>query len=260
LEIISVVMQKGGVSKTTSAANLAAVLSRSGKKVLVIDADPQANLTFSLGINSLRESESIYEFLFEDIDLKKVVKKTKSKIDIIISHENLYAAEMRFFKLMSEGATISQLTFMLKERLDPFKNEYDYIFIDCPPSLGMLTINALMASDSVLIPIGCDIFSLTGLRLLLDNVERARKGNPNLKIRGIFGTMFDPRTNLSAEIMQKVRMIGEKKDIKVYDTTISKCVKHAEAPGHGLPSVLAFEKNDLVQQYVTLTKEVFEIG
>ncbi|AVX40814.1 chromosome partitioning protein (plasmid) [Carboxydocella thermautotrophica] len=260
-EVISVAMQKGGVAKSTSTANLAAVLVQYGKKVLVIDIDPQANLSYALGINPITaEGKSVYNFLFEDeIDYSDLIKETKSGIDIIFSHENLYAAEMKFYRLMSEGYTIADLTFKLKEKLQPIRDDYDYIFIDCPPSLGMLTINAFIASDSVLIPLGCDIFSLTGLRLLLENIERTKKGNPGLKVKGIFGTLFDARTNLSAEVMQKVRQIGERAGIKVYNTTISKCVKHAEAPGRGLPSVLVFEKNELVQQYRTLAKEVFDL-
>lgn len=260
-EIISMAMQKGGVAKSTSTANLAAVLAQYGKKVLAIDIDPQANLTFSLGINPLKfTGKSVYNLLFEDeIEWKEYINKTKSGVDIIASHENLYAAEMKFYRLLGEGYEIGDLTFMLRDKIDSLKKKYDYIFIDCPPSLGMLTINALIASNSVLIPLGCDIFSLTGLRLLLENVERTKKGNPGLKVKGIFGTLYDSRTNLSSGVMQKVRQIGEKSGIKVFDTTISKCVKHAEAPGRGIPSVLAFEKNELVQQYRTLAKEVFNI-
>ena len=261
-EVISMAMQKGGVAKSTSTANFAAILAQHKNKVLVIDLDPQANLTYSLGINPIKfTGKSIYNLLFEDeINWEEYINKTKSDVDIVVSHENLYASEMRFYRLMGDGGlAVGDLTFMLAQKIEPLKEKYDYILIDCPPSLGMLTINALIASDAVLIPLGCDIFSLTGLRLLLENVARTKKGNPSLQIKGIFGTLYDSRTNLSSEVMQKVRQIGQKSNIKVFETTISKCVKHAEAPGRGIPSVLAFDKNELVQQYRTLAKEVFDL-
>lgn len=257
-EIISLAMQKGGVAKTTSTANIAAVLVQHGKQVLGVDLDPQANLTFNLGINPMKmKGSSIYNLIFEDGDPNKIIKETKSGIDLINSHQDLYASELKFLKLLSEGNSIGRLTFLLKRILGNVLKKYDYTLIDCPPSLGMLTVNALMASDSVLIPVKCDFYSFFGLGMLLENIERSKKGNPKLSVRGIFGTEFDPRTNLSSDIMQKIRQFGEQRDVKVFDTAISKCVKHGEAPGWGLPSVLAFEKNELVQQYVTLTKEVF---
>lgn len=260
-EIICFAMQKGGVAKSTSAVNFAAVLANNyNKKVLVIDLDPQANLSFNFGIVSFKKDykDSVVGLMLLDRDIKELIQPTNSNVDIVFSHDKLYTADINFFKLVASG-TKSQgdIASILKEKLQPIKDEYDYILIDCPPALGMLTINAFNASDSVLVPIGCDIFSLSGLNLLLTYVEMAKEGNPSLKVKGIFGTMFDPRTNLSSQVMQKIRQIGAMKDIPVYDTTISKCVKHAEAPSQGMPSVLLFPKNELVQQYVTLVKEVF---
>lgn len=259
-EIISLAMQKGGAAKTTSTANIAAVLVQRGKRVLGVDMDPQSNFTLNLGVNPMKtRGSSVYNLIFEGADPNKVINPTKSGIDLISSHQDLYASELKFLNLLASGETIPKLTFILKGIINNIKKEYDYIFIDCPPSLGMLTINALMASNSVLIPVACDFYSMYGLGLLLENVERSKKGNPQLWVRGVFGTHFDSRTNLSVDIMQKVRQFGAKQGVRVFGTTISKCVKHGESPGYGLPSVMAFEKNELVQQYVTLTKEVFNL-
>ncbi|MDR3200631.1 MAG: AAA family ATPase [Spirochaetales bacterium] len=217
--------QKGGVGKTTTAVNLGAYLADAGKKVLLVDFDPQGNLSSSVGIR--KNTEGVYEALTGKIALKEVVRKTPvAGMFIAASGINLTGANVELVD--KEGRY-----FYLKKILAPVKDAYDYVFIDCPPSLGILTVNGLAAADSVIIPLQCEYFALEGLTLLLDTIKRMQvKINPKLEIGGILCTMYDSRTRLANDVVQEVvKHFGK----KVFKTIIPRNVRLSEAPSHGVP-------------------------
>ena len=225
---IAIYNQKGGVGKTTTNINLAACLAKKGKRILVIDIDPQCNTTVGLGIARKHMEYSLYDVLIdEDLDPNDaIVFHGLPNLWIIPASVKLAAAEIEFVEL--EGRE-----HRLKKALEKVKDNYDYIFIDCPPSLGLLTINSLTAVDSVLIPIQCEFYALDGVSQLLSTIELVkRKMNPDLEVQGVILSMFDGRTNLSIQVVEEVKKYF--KD-KVYSTVIPRNVKLAEAPGFGLP-------------------------
>ena len=235
---ISVINQKGGVGKTTTVINLATSLSIMGQNNLVIDLDPQGNATTGLGKNNSDENNNIYNLLIKKISLERAIQKTEIKnLDLIGSHVNLSGLEV-------ETAHDSKRAFVLKEILLKEKNglleKYDNIFIDCPPSLSLLTIMSLVASDELLVPLQTEFFALEGITQLVKTIDRIKENlNPDLKIRGILLTMFDKRNKLSSEVDNEARKFF--KD-KVYQTVIQRNVRLSEAPSHGLPCVI-YDKN-----------------
>ena len=238
MQIISIINQKGGVGKTTTVINLAAGLAKQEKKVLVIDLDPQGNATTGLGLsNSENSSDTIYGILNGTRSISEVIKKTEFKnLDIITSNVDLSGLEL-------ETANDSERAFILKVKLAPYLNDsrrsYDYILIDCPPSLSLLTVMALVSSHSVVVPLQTEFFALEGLTQLLKTIERIKVNlNPELKIRGILLTMYDKRNKLSAQVEKEARDYF--KD-KVYHTIIPRNVRLSEAPSHGMP-VLIYDK------------------
>lgn len=225
-KIISIANQKGGVGKTTTAINLSTILAKKGKKVLLIDADPQGNGTSGLGVDK-EQKFSIYDVLIEDIEIENTLQTTQIKnLDLCPSNMNLAGAEVQLVEMEDRE-------YRLKRKLDSMKEKYDYIIIDCPPSLGLVTLNSFTASDSVLIPIQCEYYALEGLGQLLKTIELVRKHmNRNIKIEGALLTMYDARTNLSNQVVKEVKKyFGD----KVYKNVIPRNVKLSEAPSYGMP-------------------------
>ena len=237
-KIISIINQKGGVGKTTTVINLAAGLSLSGKKILVIDLDPQGNATTGVGLSNLKNSEkSIYNVLNGSKKISEVITKTNfENLDIITSNVDLSGLEV-------ETAGDNRRAFILKEQLMAYLNDskgsYSHILIDCPPSLSLLTIMALVASDSLLVPLQTEFFALEGVTQLMKTIERIKNNlNPDLSIRGILLTMYDKRNKLSGEVEKEAREFFEE---KVYKTVVPRNVRLSEAPSHGMP-VLFYDK------------------
>ncbi len=244
------VNQKGGVGKTTSVINLGAYMALAGKKTLLIDFDPQGNMSSGMGIK--KRQPSIYEALAKKAEVNQAVYET--------SVENLFAIPA---SIDLSGATVELVDeknreFYLKNLLNSIKNEYDYILIDCPPSLGILTLNGLAAADKVFIPLQCEYFALEGLTLLLQTVQRVQHGiNSSLEIGGVFFTMYDSRTNLAQEVVQQVSSYF--KD-KVFSTIIPRNVRLSEAPSHGLPICKYDPKSSGARSYEKLANEVLRRG
>ena len=247
-KIISLANQKGGVGKTTTSINLAAALAAEGKKVLLIDADPQANTSSGLGIEIRELEHTIYECLVMDIDPHTAITATsRPNLDLIPSHIDLVGAEI-------EMLNIDDRENILKKVLAPLRPKYDYILIDCSPSLGLITINALTASDSVIIPVQCEFFALEGIAKLLNTIKIIKSNlNPALRIEGFLLTMYDGRLRLSMQVHDEVRRhFGD----LVSNTVISRNVRLSEAPSHGM-SVLEYDRNSKgAKNYINLAKEL----
>ena len=248
MKTICIFNQKGGVGKTTTNINLCAYLAMEGYKVLTIDIDPQGNTTSGLGLDKNNLDLSVYDVLISDTPIKDSIVRSDLVQNLFISPSTmeLAGAEVELINRNNRENII-------KDKLDEIKDEYDYVFIDCPPSLGVLTINALTCADSVLIPIQCEFYALEGVSQLVNTIQLVKKSlNKNLDIEGVVMTMFDYRTNLSNEVLKEVQKYF--KD-KVYKTTISRNVRLAEAPSFGLPIMLYDEKCKGAEAYVKLTKE-----
>lgn len=226
--IISFANQKGGVGKTTTALNIASILSKNGKKILVIDLDPQSNLTSGLGFDKSQEYLSSYDVLIQDHDISNVFVPS----DI---NENLFLVPSKIDLAGAEIELVSKLSRekILKEKLEKIKHEYDYVLIDCPPSLGLLTLNALVASDGVVIPVQCEYFALEGISQLMNTFGIVKKSlNPDLDVLGVVMTMFDSRTKLSGEVVAEVKNFF---DEKLFETIIPRNVRVSESPSFGKP-------------------------
>nr|WP_246880058.1 AAA family ATPase [Bacillus suaedae] len=250
--IISVANQKGGVGKTTTAVNLSACLAHIGKKVLLVDIDPQGNATSGVGIEKGDVDECVYDVLVEDVEPRQVIKKSALEgLDVLPSTIQLSGAEIELVPTISREVR-------LKRALATVSDDYDFIFIDCPPSLGLLTINALTASDSVLIPVQCEYYALEGLSQLLNTVRLVQKHlNTNLAIEGVLLTMLDARTNLGIQVIEEVKKYFRE---KVFDTIIPRNVRLGEAPSHGKPIITYDPKSRGAEVYVDLAKEVVTSG
>ena len=248
MKTICIFNQKGGVGKTTTNINLCAYLAMEGYKVLTIDIDPQGNTTSGLGLDKSNLELSIYDVLISDTPMKESIVRSDLVQNLFISPSTMELAGAEVELINSENREN-----IIKDKLKEIKDEYDYVFIDCPPSLGVLTINALTCADSVLIPIQCEFYALEGVSQLINTIQLVKKSlNKSLDIEGVVMTMFDYRTNLSNEVLKEVQKYF--KD-KVYKTTISRNVRLAEAPSFGLPIMLYDEKCKGAEAYVNLTKE-----
>lgn len=249
---IAIFNQKGGVGKTTTNINLAACLAMKGKKVLVLDIDPQGNTTSGLGISKKNSDYSTYDVLVEEgFDPKDAILETNVKnMFIIPSSVELAGAEI---ELVSEKGREKRL----KKAIDRIKDDYDYIFVDCPPSLGLLTINSLTAVDSVLIPIQCEFYALEGVSQLMSTIDLIKRNlNPQLVIQGVILSMFDGRTNLSIQVVQEVKKYFKS---KVYATVIPRNVRLAEAPSHGMPITKYDPRSKGAQAYMDFADEFLEV-
>ena len=253
---IALVNQKGGVGKTTTSINLAASLGVLGKKVLLIDLDPQGNCSTGVGINKGDIDKSIYDLLLERCSAQDAITRTNFKnLNIIPATINLAGADIELIEKSKLDVNF-QKSLQLKIALLPIIDKYDYIIIDCPPSLGLLTTNALTAANSVLIPVQCEFFALEGIMQLLNSIMLAQKKlNPKLEIEGVLLTMLDSRTNLGLEVVEEIRGFFKE---RVYNTLIPRLIRLTEAPSHGKPIVAYDPMSRGTEAYLNLAKEVIE--
>ncbi|ADQ05752.1 cobyrinic acid ac-diamide synthase [Caldicellulosiruptor owensensis OL] len=245
--IVAIVNQKGGVGKTTTCVNLSAAISKKGKKVLAVDCDPQGNLTSGFGIDKKSLSRTTYDVLIGSCSAEEAIIKDKfENLSVLPANVNLAGAEIELVSMIARELR-------LKDAIEKIKIEYDYIFIDCPPSLGLLTLNALVAADSVIIPIQCEYYALEGLSQLSNTISLVRKHlNKRLEIDGVVLTMFDSRTNLSLEVVEEVkRFFGQ----KVFLSVIPRNVRLSEAPSFGLPGIIYDPDSKGAKAYIELAEE-----
>ena len=250
-KVISVTNQKGGVGKTTTSINLADSLVKRGKRILLIDMDPQGNSSVGCGVDPSEIETSIYDLLLDDVTVKESIKKTDCGVDVLPANGDLAGAQV---ELLNEiGRELR-----LKNSLEGVQADYDYIFIDCPPALNVLTINALVASDSVMIPMQCEYFALEGLSALIATVRKIRETlNPRLSIEGLLRTMFDSRNSLSNEVSRQLQThFGD----KVYKTVVPRNVRLAEAPSYGEPAITYAPNSKGAKAYLQLADEVISIA
>ena len=249
---IAIANQKGGVGKTTTAINLSSCLAEAGQRVLTIAFDPQGHATSGLGLEKGQIEDTVYEMMLGDCSFEDCLQReVQEDLDVLPSDSNLSGAEI-------ELLDVENKEFVLKSHLDQVKNDYDFIIIDCPPSLSLLTLNALVAADTVLVPIQCEYYALEGLSQVLRTINIVkRKMNPSLEMEGVVFTMYDARTNLSLEVVENVK---NNLNEKIYKTIIPRNVRLAEAPSHGMPINIYDSKSTGAESYRLLAAEVISRG
>lgn len=247
--IIAIANQKGGVGKTTTSINLSACLAEAGKKVLVIDVDPQGNTTSGLGVKKEELDNTVYELMLNECTIKDTIVHAMENLDLIPSNVNLAGAEI-------ELLGIPEKEYILRNEVDYIKHEYEYILIDCPPSLNMLTVNAMTTANSVLVPIQCEYYALEGISQLLHTIDLVKERlNSRLRLNGVVFTMYDARTNLSSDVVNSVK---DNLNTNVYKTIIPRNVRLAEAPSHGMPITVYDPRSAGAISYQNLAREIIE--
>jgi chromosome partitioning protein len=247
-KVIAIANQKGGVGKTTTAINLGASLAANDLRVLVVDSDPQGNATTGLGISKTEGRSTLYQVLLGDEDLSNAIAHTDFEgLDIVPSDKNLVAANLELIELTNRESR-------LREKLEPIRDRYHYILIDCPPALDLLTLNAMVAADSILIPMQCEFFALEGVSQLLDTVDRVRASfGSTIQIEGVLLTMYDDRTNLTRQVEQDLRQFFQN---EVFQTVIPRSIRLAEAPSFGKPILSYDVRSRGAESYIQLAKEI----
>lgn len=253
VKIIAISNQKGGTGKTTTTVNLAGALAEMGKRILVVDADPQASLGIGFGIETSRLKNTLYNVILEEVPIKDILVSVREKIDLAPSNIYLSVAELQLAGVIRREDRLKNALFHIKER-------YDFVLIDSPPSLGLLTINSLSASESILVPMSCDFHSMVGVKLLLETIDRLRiQLNPEIKVLGILPTRFDLRTLHSREVLEEVRDKLGKQDIRVLNTIIRETVRFKEAPIEGKTIMEYMNDHPGAEDYRNLAKEVLDV-